>query len=82
MHCFVFPRWISGKESACQAGDVGSILRSGRSHREGNSNPLQYSFLGNPKDRGAWWAILSMVLQRVRHDLQVKKQQQLQCIIL
>ena len=47
------PRCLSGKESACQAGDVGSIPRSGRSHGEGNGNPLQYSCLGNPKDRRA-----------------------------
>ena len=42
------------KESACQAGDVGSIPGSGRSFGEGNGNPLQYSFLANPMDRGAW----------------------------
>ena len=36
-----FPRWLSGKESACQAGDMDSIPRSGRSLREGNGNPLQ-----------------------------------------
>ena len=36
-------------------GDVGSIPGLGRSPREGNSNPLQYSCLGNPMDRGAWW---------------------------
>ena len=37
------------------AGDTGSISGSGRSPGEGNSNPLQYSCLGNPMDRGAWW---------------------------
>jgi len=42
------------KESACNAGDLGSIPGSGRSHGEGNSNPLQCSCLGNPMDRGAW----------------------------
>ena len=41
-------------ESACDAGDAGSIPGSGRSPREGNGNPLQYSCLGNPMDRGAW----------------------------
>ena len=41
-----------GKESACNAGDVGSIPGSGRSPGEGNSNPLQYSCLENPMDRG------------------------------
>ena len=43
------------KESACNAGDPGSIPRSGRSPGEGNGNPLQYSRLENPMDRGAWW---------------------------
>ena len=48
---------LSGKESACNAGDtgdVGSIPGLGRSPREGNGNPLQYSCLENPMDRGAW----------------------------
>ena len=36
--------------------DAGSILRAGRFPREGNGNPLQYSSLVNPVDRGAWWA--------------------------
>ena len=44
------------KESACSAGDSGSILGSGRSPGEGNGNPLQYSCLENPMDGGAWWA--------------------------
>ena len=44
-----------GKESTCQAGDVGSIPGSGRSPGEGNSK-LQYSCLGDPMDRGAWRA--------------------------
>ena len=37
-------------------GDLGSIPGSGRSPRTGNGNSLQYSYLGNPTDRGAWWA--------------------------
>ena len=41
-------------------GDLGSILGSGRSPGEGNGNPLQYSLLGNPMDRGAWRAIQFM----------------------
>ena len=44
------------KASACNAGDLGSIPGSGRSPREGNGNPLQYSCLENPMDGGAWWA--------------------------
>ena len=44
------------KNLPTKAGDVGSIPGSGRSPREGNGNPLQYSCLGIPMDRGAWWA--------------------------
>ena len=51
-----FPWWLSGKEYACNAGDMGSIPESGRSPGEGNGNQLQYSCLDNPMDRGAWWA--------------------------
>ena len=45
-----------GKESACNAGDPGLIPGPGRSPGEGNGNPLQFSCLENPTDRGAWWA--------------------------
>ena len=45
--------WLRGKESNCKAGDTGSILGLGRSSEERNGNPLQYSCLGNPKDRRA-----------------------------
>ena len=51
------PRWLSGKESTCNTGDTGSIPVLGRFPGEGNVNLFQYSFLGNPTDRGAWWAI-------------------------
>ena len=44
----------SGKESACNAGDQGSIPGLGSSSAEGNGNPLQYSCLENSMDRGAW----------------------------
>ena len=47
------PRWLSGKESTCQARDEGLIPGSGRCPGEGNGNPLQYSCLGNLMDRGA-----------------------------
>ena len=50
-----FPGGSDGKEPACNAGDPGSIPGSGRFPGKGNGNPLQYSFLENPKDRGAWW---------------------------
>ena len=53
-----FPGGSDGKESACNAGDSGSIPGSGRSPREGNGYPLQYSCLKNSMDRGAWWAIV------------------------
>ena len=52
------------KEPACNAGDLGLIPGSGRSPGEGNGNPLQYSCLKNPKDRGAWWAIVRGVTKR------------------
>ena len=50
------PRWLCGKEFTCNARDPGSILGSGRFPGEGNGNPLRYSWLGNPMDRGAWRA--------------------------
>ena len=42
------PRWLSGKESACKAGDLGSVPGSGRSPGEAKGYPLQYSCLENP----------------------------------
>ena len=60
-----FPGGSDCKESACNAGDMGSIPGSGRSPGEGSSNPLQHSCLENPMDRGAWWA----VVYRVREQL-------------
>ena len=51
--CRGLPHGSVGKESACNAGDMGSILGSGRSPGEGNGNPFQYSCLENPRDRGA-----------------------------
>ena len=53
-----FSRWLSGKESTCNAEDTGLIPGSGRSSEEGNGHPLQYSFLENPMDKGNWWAIV------------------------
>ena len=53
-----FHRSLSGKKSACSAGatgDTGLIPGSGRSPGGGHGNPLQYSCLENPMDRGAWW---------------------------
>ena len=51
-----FPGGSDGKESTCNAGDLSSIPGSGKSPGGGNGNPLQYSYLDNPMDRGAWWA--------------------------
>ena len=51
------------KNLPAKAGNVGSIPRSGRSPGEGNDNPLQYSCLGNPMDRGAWKAAVHKVAQ-------------------
>ena len=55
-----------GKESACKAGDAGdagSIPGSGRSSGEGDGKPLQYSWLENPMDRGAWQATIRGIAQ-------------------
>ena len=57
-----------GKESACDTGDLGSILGSGRASGEGNGNAPQYSSLENPMDRGPW-QLQSMGSQRVGHDM-------------
>ena len=51
-----FPGGSAVKNPPANPGDVGSIPGLGRSLGDGNGNPLQYSCLGNPKDRGAWWA--------------------------
>ena len=61
--CFRLPWWLSSKESTCNAGNTGSIPRSGRSPGEGKGNPLQYSCLGNPMDRGAWWVTVRRISQ-------------------
>ena len=50
------PWQLGGEESTCNAGNAGLVSGSGRSPGEENGNPLQYSCLGNPMERGAWWA--------------------------
>ena len=60
-----FPHSSVGKESACNAGDLDSIPGSGRS--PGERNPLQYSCLWNPMERGAWQATVHGVT-RVGHS--------------
>ena len=63
------PRWRSGNQPACNAGDAGdagdagSIPRSGRSPGGGNGNPLQHSQLENTMDRGAWQAAVHGVAE-------------------
>ena len=59
-----FPGGSDGEESACNAGDPGSIPGLGRAPGEGHGNPLQYSCLENPMDRGA----LQTTIQRVQHN--------------
>ena len=51
-----FPGGSDSKESACNAGDPGSIPGWGRPLGEGNGHPFQYFCLENSMDRGAWWA--------------------------
>jgi len=59
-----FPCWLDCKESACNAGDLGSVPASGRSPGKGNGTPLQDSCLENSMDRGAWWAPVHGVATR------------------
>ena len=59
-----FPCGSDRKESACNAGDPGSISGLGSSPGEGNGNPLQYSCLENPMDRGPWRATVYGVAKR------------------
>ena len=59
VHSLGLPQWLSGEESACNAGNSGdahSIPVSGRSPGGINGNPLQYSCLENSMDRGVWQA--------------------------
>ena len=65
------PGFLGGsvvKNSPAKAGNSSLIPGLGRSHGEGNGNPLQYPCLENPMDRGAWWATVHRAA-RVRHNL-------------
>ena len=59
--------WVSGKESVCNVGatgdtgDTGTVPGLGRSPGGDHGNPLQYSCLENPIDRGAWWTTVHRV---------------------
>ena len=61
------------KNLLANVGDMGLIPGSGRYPGGGNGNPLQYSCLENPKDRGAWWTTVHKDAKRVRHDLMTKQ---------
>ena len=72
------PNTSVGKETACTAGDLGSVPGSGRSPGKGNDNTLQYSCLENPMDRGAWQATVCGVA-RVGHNLTTKPPPEMCC---
>ena len=59
---------LDGKDSACNAGDLGLIPGSGRLSREGHGNPLQYPCLENLTVRGAWRAIAHAVAKSQTHE--------------
>ena len=61
-----FPGGSAAKESACSVGDLGSIPGLGRSPGGGNGNPVLYSCLENPMDRGAWRAAVRGVAEGQR----------------
>ena len=58
LSCVSFPNGSDGKESTCNTGELGSVPEQGTSPGGGHGNPLQYSCLENPMDRGAWWALV------------------------
>ena len=58
-----FPGGAVVKNPPANAGDIGLMPESGRSPGEGNGKPLQYSCLGNPMDREAWWAAVRGVAE-------------------
>ena len=66
-HVQGFSDGSDSKESACNVGDLGLILGSGRSPGKGNGHPFQYSCLEKSMDRGAWWVTVHGV-SRVGHD--------------
>ena len=73
---FPLATWcLSGKESACQAGDLGLMPRSGSSPGEGNDNPLQYSCLGDPWTEEPGRLCSLWGCKRVGHDLATKQWQ-------
>ena len=75
-----FPHSSVGKESACSAGDLGSIPGLERSPGEGKGNPLQYACLENPMDRGAWQATVHGVT-RVGHNIVTKASREIRACL-
>ena len=77
-----FPGGSDSRESACSVGDPGSIPGVGRSPGEENGNPLQYSCLGNPTERGAWWATVPEVTksQTQLNDFTFTHSDNLECL--
>ena len=71
-----FPGGSDGKESACDAGDPGSVPGLGRSSGEGHGNPLQYSCLENSMDRGPWGATVHGVGKSVNQIIILKNSNQ------
>ena len=70
-----FPGGSDSKESALNAGNLGSLPGLGRSPGEGIGNPLQYSCLENPMGRGAWKATVQGVAKELGTTDQLKQQQ-------
>ena len=81
------PWWVMGKETACNAGVAGSITGSGRYPRVEHGNPLQYSCLENPTDRGAWRTIAHGIaksqsgLKRLEHTHTIVQTWHLQYLV-
>ena len=73
-----FSAWLSGKESACVAGDPGLIPGLGRSPGEGHGSPLLRSCLENPTDGGAWKAAVQRVAESDTTEVTQQQQQQIQ----
>ena len=59
------PWWLSSEKPPCSAVEAGSVSGLGRVSAQGNGNPLQFSCLGNPTDRGAWWFTVHGVTKEV-----------------
>ena len=71
------PRWLVVKNPHANAGDMGLVSGSGRSPGEGNGNSLQYSFLGNLMDRGAWWTTIHGVAKELDTAYQLNNERAL-----